>query len=113
MSDTWQEFRRQLHILTAYVLEHGQETGNISWQMAEGAINGLEAVYSRLRESSSAAWRFDCPVHGEESEVYCFRAFDPVNKHLWHKYQIIQTAVEFSKDERDGVLKKLTERYIS
>lgn len=57
-------------------------------------------------------WRFDCPVHGEESGAYCFRAFEPRNKHLWHKYRIVKAKAEFSEGERDEMLTKLTEAYL-
>jgi len=53
-------------------------------------------------------WRFDCPVHGEENGMYCFRAFEPANKHLWYKYQIVKAKIEVSEAERDEMLKKLT-----
>jgi len=31
---------------------------------------------------------FKCPLHGLEIEVFCFRACDFNNKHLWAEYQL-------------------------
>lgn len=31
-------------------------------------------------------WIFDCPFHGPEIGVYCFRAFDGENMARWAKY---------------------------
>lgn len=42
---------------------------------------------------------FDCPVHGLEDQVFCFRASDTELNHRWIKYEIIRTRVEIAQDE--------------
>lgn len=42
---------------------------------------------------------FDCPVHGEEQNILCWRAFQEDNKHLWKKYEVQQTQVDFPEAE--------------
>jgi len=34
---------------------------------------------------------FHCPVHGEETNVFCFRAFDENLFHLWKVYKVERT----------------------
>lgn len=31
---------------------------------------------------------FNCPYHGEEIGVFCFRALQPKNEHLWIQYEL-------------------------
>lgn len=31
---------------------------------------------------------FDCPVHGEESQVFCFRVADPALISRWRRYEL-------------------------
>lgn len=50
---------------------------------------------------------FDCPVHGEENEVFCFRSFDLKNLHLWRKYHVVYEAVDWSEDEKLAYLEEL------
>jgi len=60
----------------------------------------------------STAYVFDCPVHGRESGVFCFRAFAPENKKRWKKLQIESKEVFLSDEERneelDALLKRIT-----
>lgn len=42
---------------------------------------------------------FECPVHGLESEVFCFRAFDKDNIHLWRKFQFRQCPIKQSEQK--------------
>ena len=42
---------------------------------------------------------FDCPVHGEETELLCFRAFDEKNKSCWHKHHVTSIEIEFEIGE--------------
>lgn len=50
---------------------------------------------------------FDCPVHGEESVLFCFRAFDMKNLHLWHKYHVVYEAVLWTDPEKLTYLEEL------
>ena len=50
---------------------------------------------------------FNCPCHGEEQSVLCFRAFDKANIDLWRKYQILRERQDLPKDEINTLLCKL------
>lgn len=51
---------------------------------------------------------FDCPAHGPERSVLCFRAFDEDNKHLWEKVLAKYEEVEFVGNELELLLENLT-----
>ena len=40
--------KQQLDVLRTYISEHGQQMGNVSWQMADTATNLIEESVSRL-----------------------------------------------------------------
>lgn len=48
---------------------------------------------------------FDCPVHGLEQQVFCWRAFQKENDAFWKKCMLIET--EFEIDEKDKLLSQL------
>lgn len=50
---------------------------------------------------------FDCPVHGEENGLFCFRAFDFAHLHLWHKYHVTYEAVDCPDNEKMAYLEGL------
>lgn len=52
---------------------------------------------------------FDCPIHGIETEVFCFRAFDENNIDRWKK--MIYTLQELSILEKTTLLESLKEKY--
>jgi hypothetical protein len=54
-----------------------------------------------------AVYIFDCPVHGEERNVLCFRALDPKNRSLWRKAEITLTPAPFEEGELKRFLDKL------
>jgi len=39
-------------------------------------------------------WIFDCPMHGWEQGVYCFRAFDENNVDRWKKMWVLRDEIE-------------------
>ena len=45
-------------------------------------------------------WIFLCPTHGEESSLFCFRAFDEKNADRWRKVQIISEEIKTTLEER-------------
>ena len=51
---------------------------------------------------------FDCPEHGDEQSVFCFRAFAEENKHRWGKYEITLYRKDF---EDDGELDSFLDRF--
>ncbi len=50
---------------------------------------------------------FDCPIHGEESQVFCFRAGDPALRRRWKKYEVTRTELPVLYDSE--ALKKVQE----
>lgn len=38
-------------------------------------------------------YAFDCPCHGLQTQVFCWRAFDMKNLYRWHKLEVIITEV--------------------
>ncbi len=48
-----------------------------------------------------AVYIFDCPVHGEETKAFCFRAFAEENKTLWRKLEAKFTPAAFERNELD------------
>lgn len=50
---------------------------------------------------------FDCPVHGEESQVFCFRAADPKLTSRWKRYEVTRTELPILYDPE--ALKKVQE----
>lgn len=42
---------------------------------------------------------FDCPVHGEESQVFCFRAGDPKLISRWKRYEVVRTELPVLYDQ--------------
>lgn len=48
---------------------------------------------------------FDCPVHGPETGLFCFRALKHENRHLWTKYQATLEPMNLPDEELDELLK--------
>jgi len=51
---------------------------------------------------------FDCPVHGLECKVLCFRAFDENNRPLWRKVVVTYREEPFIGNELELLLESLT-----
>ena len=49
---------------------------------------------------------FDCPLHGHESQVVCFRAFDPELKHRWLKFEATRKQLKFTIGELDKFIEQ-------
>lgn len=47
---------------------------------------------------------FHCPVHGNEEKVFCFRAFEKENRHLWTKFEMIWEQDDWEEGEKDKLL---------
>jgi len=41
-----------------------------------------------MNRDGDVIWIFDCPIHGSENAVFCFRAFDTDNIGRWAKYAV-------------------------
>ena len=52
-------------------------------------------------------WIFDCPLHGPESSVLCWRAFNTEHARNWYKYEVFYVAVGFDESERSKMVAKL------
>lgn len=52
-------------------------------------------------------WIFDCPVHGPEHQVLCWRAFEEINVDRW--YQIAYTPIETTRAEREQRQREMRE----
>ena len=46
---------------------------------------------------------FHCPEHGKEAGVFCWRAFQGANVHLWKKYSLVE--VKFDDGELEAMIK--------
>lgn len=54
-------------------------------------------------ENVRTIYVFDCPYHGEEEVIFCFRAFNPDNKHRWKKLEVRRKEVPLGDKERDEI----------
>lgn len=52
---------------------------------------------------------FDCPIHGLESSVYCFRAFDEFYVNRWKRFEFKE--IEIKDEEKKFALKRLQENW--
>ena len=59
-----------------------------------------------IKEPTQTQYVFSCPMHGAESQVFCFRAFTEENKHLWQKYTAALNKVGFEPGELERLLAK-------
>lgn len=50
---------------------------------------------------------FDCPVHGEEDQVFCFRAGDPSLRSRWRRYEVTRVELPVLYDRE--ALKEIRE----
>ncbi len=58
---------------------------------------------------TSVIYVFECPVHGNEIDVLCWRAFQSELKSNWHKFFVTEyREVEFDADagELDWIIEK-------
>lgn len=60
-----------------------------------------------MKEAATSAPRvgygFKCPIHALETQVFCFRAFDAKYEHLWLKYEVAVTMLNFIPGELEAV----------
>jgi len=47
------------------------------------------------------AWVFDCPIHGWETQVFCFRAYDTDLIDRWQKYRVTWEPLKTTRAERE------------
>lgn len=52
-----------------------------------------------VKISETTVYLFDCPLHGPERTVFCHRAYDKKNRHLWVKCVQVLTTVPFTDGE--------------
>ena len=52
---------------------------------------------------------FDCPIHGLEMTVFCFRAFDEANLDRWQWWSMMTTGESMSKIEAQEVVAEMEE----
>ena len=55
-------------------------------------------------------WTFNCPIHGWESQVFCFRAFQEDNIDCWFLFN--STIIEPSDEQREAFIKLFRERSV-
>lgn len=55
-------------------------------------------------ENARTIYVFDCPYHGEEEVMFCFRAFNADNKHRWKKLEVRRKELPLGDKERDKML---------
>ena len=59
-------------------------------------------------ETGADGWGFECPIHGLELQLHCFRAFQEENKDRW--FMINLTIIEPSDEQRTALMKLLQEK---
>ena len=50
---------------------------------------------------------FNCPAHGSEADVFCFRAFQDENVDRWKKYSVTYSEIHQDISEKIQFLKDL------
>ena len=60
-------------------------------------------------ETGADGWGFECPIHGLELGVFCFRAFSEENKDRWFLINLV--ICEPSDEQRDVFIKLFREKY--
>ena len=56
------------------------------------------------------AWIFDCPVHGQETSVFCFLAFDEDNEDRWKRVAVEYTDLGASEWDIHCMVQEMRER---
>ena len=46
-------------------------------------------------------WVFNCPLHGFETEVFCFRACDPELIENWYKFKVTWEETLTTSNEKE------------
>jgi len=53
---------------------------------------------------------FDCPIHGEEDQVFCFRAGDPKLRSQWRRYKVTRVELPILVEEVIEAQRQLRDR---
>lgn len=53
---------------------------------------------------------FDCPMHGQERRVFCFRAYEKENLERWTKMEYLEKSVPWNVGEFDKFHDAFVER---
>jgi len=56
---------------------------------------------------TNVVYVFDCPYHGRESGVLCFRAFEEKNRKHWKKLQVQTNVIPLSEEDLDTWLEAI------
>lgn len=67
----------------------------------------MNKIESKKSVKKSYIIGFLCPLHGLETQVLCWRAFQESNRHLWQKYERTLTPVEFGDGELELLIAKM------
>ena len=70
----------------------------------------------RVKSESRWGWVFDCPVHGIENEVLCFRAFEESNIRHWRYCKItteyLATTKKQARDHVKGIKRNPFDKHL-
>lgn len=50
---------------------------------------------------------FDCPIHGLEYQVFCFRAYDDTLSNRWKKIMFVEMSI--TEEEQKQIVKNIVE----
>lgn len=61
---------------------------------------------------STRTWIFDCPLHGFEMQVFCFRAHDKSLEENWKLYEITYEEQQVTDTEKQKFLVEFREAFV-
>lgn len=77
--------------------------------MGAGGASVIILEYARRKgifrmEKGYCEFVFNCPYHGIERAVFCFRAFQPTYRDRWFKWKYVPEVVGFGENELEDFL---------
>ena len=64
------------------------------------------------KKTENITHMFNCPAHGLEVNVFCFRAFQDENIEQWKKYSVSYNEIHQSTSEKIQFLKDLRKSFV-
>jgi hypothetical protein len=86
------EFFEKLASLLDSIYKYDRGHENYPWRIVRLELEEFYQVAQKFagQDTKSIIIMFDCPVHGLETRVFCFRAFDVRNKDKYKKFDCVE-----------------------